>query len=147
MFMEDNQKLYFDDIRVGMEFPPLVTKLTREDILNYAEAVEDYNPLFVDENFAANSKFGGPVNHPTTAAILTTNAHKTGAAMPSGIIHAKQRYKFFSPTRPGEELITRAKVIDKYEKRNKKYVVIQSLTVNRLNELKVESTATLIWPA
>jgi hypothetical protein len=32
VFMEDNQKLYFDDIRVGMEFPPLVTKLTREDI-------------------------------------------------------------------------------------------------------------------
>lgn len=144
--MDENQVLYFDDIRVGMEFPPLVTQLTREDILNYAEAVEDNNPLFVDESYAAKSKFGGLINHPTTAAILTIKAQKTGPSKPPGIIHAKQHYKFHSPTRPGEELITRTKVIDKYEKRNKKYVIIQCLTVNSLNDLKVESISTLIWP-
>jgi len=144
--MEDKRKLYFDDIRVGMEFPPLVTQLTPKDILAYAEAVEDFNPLFLNENFAKRSRFKGLINHPTTAAILSVNAHKTGIPLPSGIIHAKQRYKFFSPTRPYEELITRAKVIDKYEKRGRKYVVIQSLTVNRQNERKIESTATLIWP-
>jgi 3-hydroxybutyryl-CoA dehydratase len=142
--VEAKQKLYFDDIEVGMEFPPVITKLTREDILNYAEAVEDFNPLFLDENFAKNTKFKGLVNHPTTAAIL--KGYNTYTGLPPGIIHAKQRYKFYSPTRPGEELLTQAKVIDKYVKRGKKYVVIQSLTLNRQGEKKVESTATLIWP-
>ncbi|SFR04601.1 MaoC family dehydratase [Desulfoscipio geothermicus] len=138
--------LYFDDLFIGMEFKPLTSKFTKEDIRNYAEAVEDFNPLFLDEQHAKKSKFNGLINHPATAAILSVNAHKTGETLPSGIIHAKQRYKFYSPTRPEENLITRAKVIDKYMKRGKKYVVIQSITVNEVDQKKVESTAVLIWP-
>jgi acyl dehydratase len=44
-----------------------------------------------------------------------------------GNLHAKQEWEFFAPTRVGERVRTRAFVADRYRKRNRDYVVCETL--------------------
>jgi len=49
---------YFEDLRVGQEFNTPGRTITEADIVTYAGLSGDYNPLHVDEVFAANSPYG-----------------------------------------------------------------------------------------
>ncbi len=44
--------------------------LGRDDVLNYAELTDDFNPIHVDEAFAAKTPFGGPIVHGTLTLTL-----------------------------------------------------------------------------
>lgn len=44
--------------------------LGRDDVLAYAELTDDYNPIHVDEAFAAASPFGGTIVHGTLTLTL-----------------------------------------------------------------------------
>jgi acyl dehydratase len=120
--------------------------LTKETIQKYAAAVEDMNPLYVEEELSKKSSFKGLIGHPTTAAIYTLSAIMTEGEMPPGGIHAKQRFEFIHPPRPGDTLTTTAKVAEKYIKREKKYVVFETTTINQKGEKVVGGKMTAIWP-
>ncbi|HEY0838733.1 MAG TPA: MaoC/PaaZ C-terminal domain-containing protein, partial [Vulgatibacter sp.] len=52
------RKLYFENVRVGEELPPLVKPtVDRVSIARYTGAIEDFNRLYVDEDFAKRSGF------------------------------------------------------------------------------------------
>src|SRR6266542_1236523 len=47
---------YFEDVNVGDEVPPFeVTPITRTDIVRYAGASGDFNPIHHDEEFARSA--------------------------------------------------------------------------------------------
>lgn len=138
--------LLFDELEVGREFQPSVYALTEETIQKYAAAVEDMNSLYQDKETAQKSSFKGLIGHPTTAAIYTLSAIMTEGDMPPGGIHAKQYFEFVSPPRPGDTLTTQAKVVEKYIKRERNYVVFETTTVNQKGEKVVGGKMTAIWP-
>ena len=52
--------------RAGMSAPtisPVVKELSQEQIGRYADAVNDHNPIHVDEAFAQSTPFGGTIAH------------------------------------------------------------------------------------
>ncbi|OGW17898.1 MAG: hypothetical protein A3G93_09115 [Nitrospinae bacterium RIFCSPLOWO2_12_FULL_45_22] len=138
--------LVYDELEVGRKFKPATYTLTKETIGKYAEAVEDRNPLYLDEAQAKNSAFKGLISHPTTAAIYSLASIMTEGEMPPGGIHAKQFFEFHTPARPGDALTTTATVVDKYIKREKKYVVFETTTVNQKGEKIVTGKMTAIIP-
>jgi len=50
-------------LRPGDALPKVVRQLTQDKVNRYAEAVGDFNPIHVDETFAAHTAFGGTVAH------------------------------------------------------------------------------------
>ena len=45
--------IYFEDVKVGDQLPPFVVEgLTRTDLVRYAGASGDFNPIHHDEEFA-----------------------------------------------------------------------------------------------
>lgn len=50
-------------LRPGDVLPEVTRHLNQEKINLYAEAVGDFNPIHVDEKFAAQTAFGGTVAH------------------------------------------------------------------------------------
>lgn len=44
--------------------------LTRDDVLTYAQLTDDFNPIHVDEAFAAESPFGQTIVHGTLTLTL-----------------------------------------------------------------------------
>lgn len=144
--MAEKKLLLYDDLEVGKRFKPFIYVLSQETICKYAGAVEDTNPLYLDENYAAKSSFGGTIGHPTTAAIYSLSAIMTEGEMPPGGIHAKHYFEFRTPPRPGDTLTTTATVADKYIRRERKYVVFETHTVNQKGETVVVGKMTAIWP-
>jgi acyl dehydratase len=144
--VEEGELLTYDSVEIGTEFPVYVYKLTEETVRRYCEAIEDPHPLFNDEEYAKKEGYKTVVAPPTIAAIYALRAHKQKRKLPPGGIHAKQKFCFLRPVYPGDVLYCRAKVVDKYIKKDRKYVVIEVETKNQSGETVVISTSTGIWP-
>lgn len=81
----------------------LARKVTGEAIRLYAEASGDFNPIHVDEAFAARTQFGGIIAHGMMMVAYASEmmGRQFGGKWLSGGI---MRIKFKGPARPGDTL-------------------------------------------
>ena len=139
------KEVFFDEITVGYEFPSFSYELTKDTIIKYSQSIEDNNPLYTDEEKAKNSAYGGLIAPPTIAALFSLQSVLEARPGGSGI-HAKQEYIFRKPAKPGDKLVTTTKVIDKYIKKDRKWVVFETTTNNQNGEDIVIGRSSCIWP-
>ena len=57
------EKLNLADIHQGDSLPSVVKHITQQKINLYAEASGDFNPIHIDEAFAAKTPLGGTIAH------------------------------------------------------------------------------------
>ena len=117
--MTEFKTLVYEDLKVGEEFLSGEQIVMLEDIEAYGWAVEDDHPWFSED-----SPFGGPIAHPTFLANQALRLRHTRYVVPAGL-HAKMEFEFLEPIRPGARVRSRGKVIDKYEKRGRPYMVTE----------------------
>jgi acyl dehydratase len=120
--MVEFKKLTFEGLKVGEEFVSDPQLVSPEDVEAYAYAVDDHHPWFVE-----GSPFGGPIAHPTFMANQALRLRHSRYIVPAGL-HAKMEFEFLEPIRPGARVRSRGKVIDKYERRGKPYMVTEYVT-------------------
>ena len=120
--MSEFKKLTYDALTVGEEFVSNDHLVTPEDIDAYAFAVDDHHPWFFGP-----SPFGGPVAHPTLVANQALSLRHSKYIVHAGL-HAKMEFQFLQPIQPGMRVRSRGKVIDKYERRGKQYMVTEYVT-------------------
>jgi acyl dehydratase len=120
--MTDFKKLTYDVLTVGEEFVSDEHLVTPEDIETYAFAVDDHHPWF-----SGPSPFGGPVAHPTLMANQALHLRHGKYLVHAGL-HAKMEFKFLEPIQPGMRVRSRGRLIDKYERRGRQYMVTEFVT-------------------
>src|SRR5215217_9674360 len=107
-----SDRLQLDLVKVGDEAPTLSHELTRTDLVMYAGASGDFNPMHHDEVKAKNSGLPSVFGHGMfTAGIL-------GKALTDfvGVGNLREyKVRFTKQTWPGETLTTRVTVQKKYE--------------------------------
>ena len=111
--------LTYEVLTVGEEFVSDTLLVTPEDVETYAFAVDDHHPWFLED-----SPFGGPVAHPTLLGNQALRLRHSRYTVPGGL-HAKMEFEFVEPIRPGARVRSRGRVIDKYERRGKPYMVTE----------------------
>jgi len=108
----------------GLALSPREQTITPELVRWYREVIEDDHPWYTGP-----SPFGGPV---APALILHS---PTGAGGRNGEwflknlygnLHAKQAWEFFRPVMVGETVVNRALVTERYQKRDREFVVCQA---------------------
>ena len=97
------------EIQEGKALGPVVRHITQETINLYAEASGDFNPIHVDESFAARTPFGGTIAHGmlNLAYVSEMMASAFGRSWVSG---GKLRAKFKESARPGDTLTISGRV-------------------------------------
>ncbi len=96
-------------LREGEVLPELVRQITQADIHRYAEASGDYNPIHIDEGFAANTPLKGTIAH--GMLVLSFVSEMLAASFGDEWDQAGQlSVKFRSPARPGDTLTVSAQV-------------------------------------
>jgi acyl dehydratase len=120
--MREFRPLTFDALTVGDEFVSDEHLVTPEDIETYAFAVDDHHPWFFGP-----SPFGGPVAHPTLLGNQALRLRHSKYIVPAGL-HAKMEFNFLQPLRAGMRVRSRGRVIDKYRRRGKPYMVTEFVT-------------------
>jgi len=109
-------KLTLDALRVGEEFVSDDHLVIPEDIEAYGFAVEDDHPWLAEE-----------VAPPTLMANQALHLRHSRYIVHAGL-HARMEFNFLEPIRLGMRVRTRGKVIDKYERRGKPYMVTEYVT-------------------
>ena len=121
----DFPNLTYERLEVGEEFVSDTYLVTPEEIETYAWAVDDHHPWFFGP-----SPFGGPIAHPTIAANQALRLRHSKYVVPAGL-HAKMQFEFVEPIRPGMRVQSRGRVIDKYERRGRPYMVTEYVTTSQ----------------
>jgi acyl dehydratase len=120
--MAEFKKLTFDALTVGEEFVSDTHLVTPEDVDTYAYAVDDHHPWFF-----GLSPFGGPVAHPTLMANQALHLRHSAYIVHAGL-HARMEFNFLQPMVVGMRVRSRGRVIDKYWRRGKPYMVTEYVT-------------------
>lgn len=112
----------FDGVIVGQELGPIDIPVDNRIIRDYCEEFRDHNRIYLED-----SPFGGPVVPPLFQATLhdlslLSTKWDTHATVPS-----RTEHMLMNPARVGKRLFARGKIIDKYIKRGREYVVVQSV--------------------
>ncbi len=143
------KELLFDDMSKGMKFPDIVYTLTTETIEKYLEAIDDLNPLYLDDDYADKTPYEGVIVPPISMGIYSTVSSvikALGVKTPPGLIHAQQRFEFTGLVRPDDILTVKTIVEDKFEKKGRKFVVLKSEVFNQKGVKIGTSWLTPIWP-
>lgn len=134
-----------DEIEIGHTFSPLIYPIDEQLIRKYVDAVGDNDPLHRDVSHAQSRGYENIVAPPTIAALYVLKAYRTDGAPPRGGVHVRQHFRFYRPTLAGDIFRVQATVTDKFVKKGRKFLVIESLARNQRGQLVVWSESTSFW--
>jgi acyl dehydratase len=112
----------YDVVQVGEEFQSDDFLIKPEDVETFAYAVDDHHPWYFGD-----SPFGGPIAHPVMLGNQALMMRHSRYIIPAGL-HAKIQFEFLEPIRAGMRVRSYGKVIDKFEKRSRYYMVTEFAT-------------------
>ncbi len=124
--------LYFEDVREGDEAPPgVVANITRTDIVKYAGASGDFNPVHHDELYAIRAG-----NDRVFAMGMMTAgflSHMATDWVGDGKLR-KYKIRFTRQVWPGETVTCKGKITRKYTEGGKNYIEADIFTENQRGE-------------
>jgi len=138
------QKLFFEDVGEGDAGPEIRHELTRTDLVMYAGASGDFNPMHHDEVKAKAAGLPSVFGHGMFSAGFL------GKAITDYVgIGNLRRYKvrFVKQTWPGEVFVTRVTVKAKRKEDGDNLVDLDCALTNADGEVKVEGEATAALPS
>lgn len=138
------QKLFFEDVAVGDAAPEFSHVLDRTDLVKYAGASGDFNPMHTNEIAAKAAGLPSVFGHGMFTMGLLGKAITDYVGV--GTL-TSFKVRFTKQTWPGETLITKVTVRDKREEDGEHLVVLEATVVNQEGESKVAGEATAALPS
>ena len=130
---------------VGREFPPYAVTVERGKIKEFARAIGDLNPFYLDDRVGAASEWGDVIAPPTFATTFRDESLDYNAFLRelgtdiSRVLHGEQEFELHRPLQPGQTYLCRARVVDVYEKTGKTgpmgFVVRETSIADRSNDI------------
>jgi acyl dehydratase len=136
--------LRFEDVEVGDSAPVLNHTLTRADLIEYAGASGDFNPMHTDEVAAKEAGMPSVFGHGMFSAGLLATALTNWAGVGSVV---RYKVRFVKQTWPGEEFLTRITVTAKRHEKGRGLVDVECSLANKDGEVKVSGEATVALPS
>lgn len=100
---------YFDDLALGMTAVHSRT-VTESDIVLFCGISGDTNPIHLDHEYAAQTRFRGTIAHGMLSASFISTVLGTKLPGP-GCIYVSQNCVFKAPVRAGDTVVARVTVI------------------------------------
>jgi 3-hydroxybutyryl-CoA dehydratase len=129
----------YDDVKVGDAFPPqpLAFEVSDAVVDSFLAATGDESGLY------------GSAGHGRRAPSMIASVYLIDLLMarrsPPGGIHAKQAIRFHRSIRVGETLGVQARVVDKYVRKERPYVVSEFQVHGGDGDLVASGRITSIW--
>ena len=103
---------------IGRSYPAKTYEVGKEKIKEYARAIKNPDPHYMDDDFARKSKYGAIIAPPTFAVVygapliepvFTDKELNLNMAM---LVHGEQELQFFDVVRAGDSITTAAKIVN-----------------------------------
>jgi len=119
--MEDAQS------HIGKESPEYTFEVEKGNIRDFAIAIGDNDPMFYDEDYAENSRFGGIIAPNTFSHALRgnkisllKNIPQIGERIPEKMLHGEHEIEYFKPLRPGDIITFKIRIADIFTREGKR---------------------------
>lgn len=141
--------MQYHELSVG-QWAEVSRTITEADLVLYAGITGDTNPLHVNAEWSADSRFGGRIAHGLlTAGLLST---VLGTRLPgAGAVYLSQTLAFRRPVFPGDTITARAEVVELLVA--KRQVRLATAIANQKGEVVLEGEALMLvddrpdpWP-
>ena len=138
-------KVYFDDVKVGDELPPLVKgPIQQIQLTRYAGASGDFNPIHQDDEFARAAGMGGVFAHGMLSmgfvAQVVTDWAGAGTVRRLGV-------RFAGLVRLKDKVTCRGRVLGTSSKDDVHLVELEVWAENQRGERVITGKATVALPA
>jgi acyl dehydratase len=138
-------KIYFDDVKVGDELPPLVKgPIQQIQLTRYAGASGDFNPIHQDDEFAKAAGMGGVFAHGMLSmgfvAQVVTDWAGAGTVRKLGV-------RFAGLVRLKDMVTCRGRVLATSSKDDMNLVELEVRAENQRGERVITGKATVALPA
>lgn len=95
--------LYYEEFEIGQVYKTPSRTVTEADIVIFAGLSGDYNPLHVDETYAAQTPFGKRVAHGLIGlSIVTGLSARTGLFDGTTLAMMEMNWRYVAPIFPGD---------------------------------------------
>jgi 3-hydroxybutyryl-CoA dehydratase len=115
--------------------------ITDEDVRAFAELTGDRNPVHLDEEYAAGTRFGRRIAHGMLGASLVS-AVLANELPGRGTVYLSQTLRFTAPVFLGDTVT--ARVVVKAVREDKPVVTLETVCTNQRGERVVEGEAVVL---
>ena len=139
------KQVYFEDLEVGAEIPPLEKEPTTQQLVRYAGASGDFYQIHYDKDFALGNGLPGVILHGALknaflGQLMTDFAGEQGTLR-------KLSVQYRGMDQPGTKVCARGKVKKKYVEDGNHFVECDIWLENAKGEITTPGTALVILPS
>jgi acyl dehydratase len=122
---------------IGKTYPAYTYEVGKEKIKEYAKAIKNCDPHYLDDDFAKKSKYGRIIAPPTFAVVFSAfmiepvfmdKELNLNMAM---LVHGEQELEFLDVVKAGDAITTTAKIIDIKNKEKLDVIAIELISKNQ----------------
>lgn len=102
----NHEPLYYEDLELGTRWNTDSRKITDSDVASFAELSGDFNPIHVDDEFAAQTQFGERIAHGALVIAIATGLRQQEGRL-RGTLKAwlgVSDWRFQAPVRIGDTI-------------------------------------------
>jgi 3-hydroxybutyryl-CoA dehydratase len=145
--MNVKPELLYEDLQLGKEFDPFEMVVDTDTVDSFLSAIEEnQDAIYQNQEIAKKWGYNQPLAPHGLAAIYARLSYLKNFTMPGGGILTKQEFRFFRPVFMGDKLVCTAKVVDRFLKKERKYVVFEINTCNQNGHPVSFVRIEVIWP-
>ena len=138
---------YYEELEIGHHFETPRRTVIDADISTFAGLTADFNPLHMDELFAAESDFKGRITHGPMIIGMAFGLASRANLMDGTVLGLLDiAWKFMKPVRPGDTICAVVTVMDKRttRKADRGVVTLQLDVHNQRSEVVQVGTAKVL---
>jgi 3-hydroxybutyryl-CoA dehydratase len=134
-----NMNYFMEDLALGLSAEYRKT-ITETDVVLFAGISGDNNPMHIDEEYAAKTRFEGRIAHGMLSASLISTI--IGTRLPgAGAIYMGQNLKFLKPVKIGDTVMALVTVLELFQEKQR----VRLLTECWVRGVKVIDGDALVW--
>ena len=116
--MTTDEGIKFNKELLGVDHDAGVFEVTRDRMVGFALATGETDPVYLDEEKAAESEYGGIIAAPTFCNVFAGSVERPDIGLEFGDLHfhAGQAIENQSPVRPGDSLTAKTRLKEVYAK-------------------------------
>ena len=124
---------------IGVESEAITYDVEKGAVRKFAEAIGDDNPLYVDEEAARKSRYGGVIAPPTFMRSMSAGRSRATVQSPyPAALDGGSEWEYFEPVRPGDRISVTVKVSDMFEREgrlgNMLFIIRETSYVNQFGK-------------
>jgi acyl dehydratase len=137
---------YFEEFGVGARYPTYSRTITEGDLSLFCALVGYHVPLFIDEEYAKTTRYGGRIVPSAMIMAISTGMTESLFRTTMEGLLAVDRARFLLPVRPGDTVRTEVEVLEKKPTSNPRrgIVVFRDHLFNQQNDTVYQVDKTVL---